>query len=116
MRLLMAFLALGVAMAYLHERPLWQRWALLGVTVPIAVLCNIVRVTATGFLYVFVHPRFTQGGYHDLLGLAMLPLAFVMHGFVAWLMNSLWEEESDEATATDHIIRRQAVAQGGHHG
>ena len=36
MRLLMAFLALGVAMAYLHERPLWQRAVLLISTVPIA--------------------------------------------------------------------------------
>lgn len=37
MRLLMAFVALGVAMAYLHERPLWQRLILLASTVPISL-------------------------------------------------------------------------------
>ena len=36
MRLLMAFLALGVAMAYLHYRPIWQRIGLLASTIPIA--------------------------------------------------------------------------------
>ncbi|GAG75058.1 unnamed protein product, partial [marine sediment metagenome] len=52
MRLLMAFLALGVAMAYLHSRPKGQRIVLLANIIPIAIFCNIVRVTATGFIYV----------------------------------------------------------------
>ena len=54
MRLLMAFLALGVAMAYLHFRPPWQRIILLISTIPIAILCNIIRVTITGFIYVLI--------------------------------------------------------------
>ncbi len=45
MRLLMTFFALGVAMAYLHYRPAWQRLVLLASTVPIAIICNIVRVS-----------------------------------------------------------------------
>jgi len=93
MRLLMAFLALGVAMAYLHYRPMWQRLVLLGSTIPIAIFCNIVRVTITGFIYVLVHPKYTQGIYHDALGLAMLPLAFGLYGFLAWFMSSLFIEE-----------------------
>lgn len=104
MRLLMAFLALGVAMAFLHERPRMQRLVLLAVTVPIAIICNIVRVTSTGLLYVFVHPRFTQGIYHDLLGLAMLPLAFALHGFVAWFMASLFVEPDDQVK-TGMVVR-----------
>ena len=92
MRLLMAFLALGVAMAYLHYRPVWQRIVLLASTIPIAILCNIVRVTVTGFIYVLIHPKYTQGIYHDMLGLAMLPLAFVLYGFIAWFMSGLFVE------------------------
>jgi len=108
MRLLMAFLALGVAMAYLHQRPLWQRLVLLASTVPIAILCNIVRVTATGFIYVFLHPEFTQGVYHDLLGLAMLPLAFGLYGFLAWFMSSLFVEE-DDALGETVIVRKRGA-------
>jgi exosortase len=106
MRLLMAFLALGVAMAYLHERPGWQRAVLLLSTVPIAIVCNMVRVTATGLLYVLVDPRFTQGVYHDILGLAMLPLAFGLYGLLAWFMASLFVEEGAPAGAAVIIRKR----------
>ncbi|MBN1804100.1 MAG: exosortase/archaeosortase family protein [Sedimentisphaerales bacterium] len=95
MRLLTAFLALGVVMAYLHYRPLWQRLVLLAGTIPIAILCNIVRVTVTGFIYVLIHPKYTQGIYHDGLGLVMLPLAFGLYGLLAWFMSSLFIEDSD---------------------
>ena len=108
MRLLMAFLALGVAMAYLHYRPMWQRAVLLLSTVPIAVLCNVIRVTATGFIYVLAGQTYTQGVYHDMLGLAMLPLAFGFYGLLAWFMSSLFIEEG-EATGKDVIIRRRAT-------
>jgi exosortase len=104
MRLLMAFLALGVAMAYLHYRPVWQRIVLLASTIPIAILCNIMRVTVTGFIYVLIHPKYTQGIYHDMLGLAMLPLAFALYGFIAWFMSSLFVEESEIVTE-DIVIR-----------
>jgi exosortase len=104
MRLLMAFLALGVAMAYLHYRPIWQRIVLLISTIPIAILCNIIRVTITGFIYVLIHPRYTQGVYHDALGMAMLPLAFGLYGFLVWFMSSLFINE-DEAVRKDIVVR-----------
>ena len=108
MRLLMAFLALGVAMAYLHDRPIWQRIVLLLSTGPIAVLCNIVRVTVTGFLYVLVGQEYTQGIYHDALGLAMLPLAFALYGALAWFMSSLFIEEGEAAGPEVIVGRRRA--------
>ncbi len=105
MRLLMAFLALGVAMAYLHDRPVWHRIALLTSTIPIAILCNIIRVTVTGFIYILWDPRYAQGIYHDMLGMAMLPLAFGFYGFLAWFMSNLFEAEG--ALKEDVIVRRQ---------
>ena len=106
MRLLMAFLALGVAMAYLHYRPIWQRIILLASTIPIAIFCNIVRVTVTGFIYILIHPRYAQGIYHDFLGMAMLPLAFGLYGSLAWFMSSLFIEET-EVVAEDIVVRKQ---------
>ena len=107
MRLLMAFLALGVAMAYLHYRPLWQRIILLVSTIPIAIFCNIVRVTVTGFIYVLIHPKYAQGIYHDMLGMAMLPLAFGLYGALAWFMASLFIDESDMVTE-DIVVRKNS--------
>jgi len=103
MRLLMAFLALGVAMAYLHYRPLWQRIVLLMMTVPIAILCNIIRVTLTGFIYVLWDPKYAQGIYHDLLGFGMLPLAFVLYSGLGWFLSSLFIE--DEEIVEDVVVR-----------
>ena len=105
MRLLMAFLALGVAMAYLHYRPIWQRIVLLATTIPIAIFCNIIRVTVTGFIYVLIHPRYTQGIYHDVLGLGMLPLAFGLYGLLAWFMSSLFVGETE--VADDIVVRKR---------
>jgi exosortase len=106
MRLLMTFFALGVAMAYLHYRPAWQRLVLLASTVPIAILCNVVRVTTTGFIYVLGNPQYAQGFYHDALGMAMLPLAFVLYGTIAWFMSNLFVE-IDESNASNVIIRNK---------
>jgi exosortase len=106
MRLLMAFLALGVAMAYLHYRPIWQRLILLASTVPIAILCNIVRVVITGFIYVLWDPRYAQGIYHDMLGLLMLPLAFGLYGLLAWFMSNLLMDEN-RLGQQEVIIRRK---------
>jgi len=103
MRLLMAFLALGVAMAYLHYRPVWQRIILLASTIPIAIFCNIVRVTVTGFIYILIHPKYAQGVYHDMLGMLMLPLAFGLYGALAWFMSNLFMEEPKKAI----IVKRE---------
>lgn len=104
MRLLMAFLALGVAMAYLHYRPTWQRLVLLGSTIPIAILCNIVRVTTTCFIFILWDPKYAKGIYHDMLGMLMLPLAFGLYGLLAWFMQNLFEEEGEEKDATENVI------------
>lgn len=112
MRLVMAFVALGVAMAYLHWRPMWQRLVLLASTLPIAILCNIVRVTVTGFIYILGDPKYAQGVYHDMLGMLMLPLAFVLYGGLAWLMSNLFVEEEDEQVPAEDIIVRKTPSQG----
>ncbi len=107
MRLLMAFLALGVAMAYLHYRPLWQRLVLLASIIPIAIFCNMVRVTTTGFIYIFGNPKYAQGIYHDMLGLMMLPLAFILYGGLAYFMSSLFIEEDEHQADEDIIVKRK---------
>jgi exosortase/archaeosortase family protein len=73
-------------------------------TIPIAILCNIVRVVVTAFIYVLWDPRYAQGIYHDMLGMAMLPLAFGLYGALAWLMSNLFV---DETVQEEVIIRRK---------
>jgi len=115
MRLLMAFLALGVAMAYLHERPAWQKIVLLASTVPIAVVCNIVRVTITAFIHIFAGAQYAKGIYHDTLGLLMLPLAFGFYWAIAWFMEQLFVDESQQKSPQEpqRKVVRKVVRQEG---
>lgn len=110
MRLLMAFLALGVAMAYLHERPLWQKITLLLSTIPIAVICNIVRVTITACIHILIGAKYATGIYHDILGMLMLPLAFGLYWAISWFMEQLFvtEPEMQEAPVAKErkVVRR----------
>ena len=54
MRMLVAFFALAVALAYSTARPTWQKLTLAACALPIAVICNGFRVTMTGVLAVRV--------------------------------------------------------------
>ena len=45
LHLLFAFVALGVLMAYMYRRALWERLVIMASSVPIAVFCNFIRVT-----------------------------------------------------------------------
>ena len=99
MRLLMAFVALGVAMAYLTDRPLWQRTVLVAMAVPIALLCNILRVVITCIMYVIDKPQLGQEFMHDFTGLLMLAPAMLMLWGIGWLLRNLFVEV-DEAKPT----------------
>ena len=111
MRLLQAFFALGVAMAYLEARPAAHRIVLLCSTIPIAVFCNMLRVLLTGLIHVYVGPEFATGMLHTILGMLMLVVAFALYGLLAWLMNRLFVDE--EQGSPDGVLIVGAEAKGG---
>ena len=96
MRSLMAFVTLGVAMAYIHERPAWHRGVMLVCCIPLAVFCNTIRVTATGLLYVYGHRDLAQGTPHALLGVVMFAIALGLFMLIGYVLNHLVVEEPDE--------------------
>ena len=96
MRLMMAFVTLGAAMAYLGDRPPWQRAVMVLACVPIAVFCNIIRVSTTGFLHVFGHEELAAGSAHELLGLAMLPIALGLFALLGYILDHLFVDEGPE--------------------
>jgi len=96
MRLMMAFIALGVAVAYLGRRPFWHRVVLVLSCIPIAVFCNMIRVFVTGVAHVYGHRELAQGTSHELLGLAMLPIALGLFTATGWVLNNLFVDASEE--------------------
>jgi len=102
-RLLMTMMALGVAMAFVSERPLWHRLIMILSCVPIAVFCNIIRVTSTGFMVVLGQEELARGFWHTMLGLGMLLIAFSLYGGISYVLNHLLiESEPERETRTSH--------------
>jgi len=95
MRLMMAFVTLGVAMAYMGDRPLWQRLVMVAACVPIAVACNAVRVTVTGLFHVHGHEALARGTPHQVLGFLMLAIALGLFSALGYVLSRLFIEEPD---------------------
>jgi exosortase len=86
MRMVVAFIALGVTVAYFSCAHWWQRIALLCTTVPIAVLTNVVRVTVLGVLSIWA-PDWAEGEAHVFIGTVLLFPALLVFLGVGWLLN-----------------------------
>lgn len=98
-RLMMAFVALGVAMAFASDRPLWHRMVMILACLPIAVFCNVVRVTTTGLMIVMGRSDLARGTYHAMLGLSMLIIAFGLFGLISYVLGHLVVEVNENGEA-----------------
>ena len=100
LRMLMAFIALGVALAFLFDRAWWQRLIMISLAVPIAVAVNIGRVTVLGILYT-INKDYAQGDFHIFIGMLMLIPAAGMFLLVGWILDKaiVREDKKDNAEA-----------------
>jgi exosortase/archaeosortase family protein len=95
LRSLMAYVALGAAVAWLSPRPTWQKWTMLALTVPVAVLVNIGRLTVLGLLSLR-WPSLAEGQAHIFIGMLMLIPALLLLLLVGWVL--------------DHVLIRDSAA------
>lgn len=84
LRMLTAFIIVGAAFALVVRRPVWQKCLLVLSSVPIAILSNTIRVTATVILMEWANAELAEKFFHDFAGILMMPLA------VAALVGELW--------------------------
>ena len=77
-RSLQALLALGAVYGYFTQRAVWKRWALLLLSIPIAIAANALRVSGTGFLAHYFGSEMAQGFYHSFAGWIVFVAAFFM--------------------------------------
>jgi exosortase len=91
MRTLMAFLAIGVALAALGLPRWWQRVLLVVAGVPISLFVNVLRVASLGMLSM-VDSNFSTGEFHSMVGLVWLIPAFLMFLGVMWVIRNLVDE------------------------
>jgi exosortase len=89
LRSLTALLSLGVLAGGLWLRFPLSRFALLLVTIPVAVVLNGIRVFLTGFLVFFVDPKLGEGFMHLTEGWLLFLVAFAILGVFAWGLSGI---------------------------
>lgn len=108
LRSLMTFITVGAAVAFLSNRPLWQKIFITLTAIPIAIFCNVMRVAGQGLLDYYVSHELSEGFAHQFAGIVMLVPAFFMILLVGWVLDHLFIEEVDETPAV--IQKRFAPA------
>ena len=94
LRMLTAFIVVAATMAYVVNRPRWQRAVLLLSSVPIAIICNLVRLVVTAWLFLVVSGEVAERFFHDFAGWTMMPLAVVFLVAELWIMSRLVVEDA----------------------
>ncbi|MCG8521138.1 MAG: exosortase/archaeosortase family protein, partial [Pseudomonadales bacterium] len=107
LRMLMAFLALGVATAFLWKRPPWQRIIMVLMTVPIAVAVNVGRVAALGLL-TLINPELAKGDFHLFIGMLMLVPALGLYLLLGWIMDHIVIQNKSKEDP-EEAYKRQAA-------
>ncbi|MAJ46053.1 MAG: hypothetical protein CBC35_01985 [Planctomycetes bacterium TMED75] len=85
MRMLMAFIALGTLIAWSGLPLLWQRFLLIALAVPIALVVNIFRITMQGVLDSY-DPELTIGAAHSFLSMLWLFPALLLFLSCQWFL------------------------------
>jgi exosortase len=76
--MLVTFFALATAVALVLKRPLLDKCVIVASAIPIALIANLVRITATAVLLETVGDRVAMFVYHDLAGYLMMSLALAL--------------------------------------
>lgn len=78
LRMLVVFIALSTGLALLTRRPWLDKLILLVSAIPIALISNIIRITATGILHETTSSETANAFFHDLGGWLMMPLGLLL--------------------------------------
>jgi exosortase len=100
--MLMSLAATITATTILLPMPNWKRVVLLLSVVPIALLCNILRIAGTVWCYHLIGSERGRELAHDWAGLLMMPMALILVGLELWWMSWLVTEE--EVVETGQLV------------
>lgn len=89
-RSLLSLLALSVALAVFSQRTLLKRFLLIVAAIPIAIVTNMFRVIATGFLAQYYGAAAAEGFFHEFAGMAVFVLAMLLLVVTSILLNRVW--------------------------
>jgi exosortase len=78
MRMVTSSLLVGGVVAFLVQRSARQRVALLLSCIPIALLCNVIRISITALLHARGYRTLAEGVFHSLAGFLTMPVVLLL--------------------------------------
>lgn len=86
LRMIMAFFVIGGLVVLLVKRTWWEKIIVLLSILPIALLCNSIRLTLTAIAFTFLDGEQWGKIFHDFGGYMMMPLALGIIVLELWLL------------------------------
>lgn len=108
LRMIIGFLALCTAYALLSRRTLKAKAMIIASAIPIAIICNVARITVTGILYCYASAEIVRKFTHDLAGWAMMPLALLLLLALLWYIDRLFV--ASQSVASTLVLKRRPIA------
>ena len=108
LRMLTAFIVVGCVLAYVVNRPRWQKVVVVVSTVPVAILCNLIRLVVTAYLYSLFSSELAERFFHDFAGWTMMPMAILILAGELWLMSKLVVPDEKRSVAVKGTSPRPA--------
>ena len=94
LRMMTAFVVVASVLAYSVTRPLWQKAAIVVSSVAVAIVCNLIRLVITAFLFLWTSSELAERFFHDFAGFTMMPMAILILLGELWIMSKLVLDES----------------------
>jgi exosortase len=89
LRMITAFFVISGLVALLVNRTWWEKLIILLSSLPIAFLCNTLRLTVTAIAFTVIEGPDWEKIFHDFGGYAMMPLALAFIVMELWLIDKL---------------------------
>jgi exosortase len=89
LKMLMTFAAFSVGAVLLLERSRFEKLMVLLGIIPIAIVSNVLRITATGLSYAIFTNKNTVEFLHDLHGWLMMPVGLALLALELWALKKL---------------------------
>jgi exosortase len=89
LKMLMTFSAFAVGAVLLTDRTRFEKLMILLGIVPIAIITNVLRITATGVTYTLIRDKDTLHFLHDFYGWLMMPAGLGLLGLQLWALTRL---------------------------
>jgi exosortase len=89
LRMITAFFVISGLVVLLVKRNWWEKLVILVSSLPIALLCNTIRLAVTAVFFTILKGEYWEQIFHDFGGYAMMPLALAAVVGELWLMTKL---------------------------